>query len=231
MFGVPTTASIMHPALSYHSSIDTMDKVDPGVLKRNGIITGAYLYFIALPEEDDIRWLLAEIREHAEKAIRQKEGKDSPGACLLGNAFFNGCLSLKKLMGSADPELLEEIDKTADALPKPALPGMPALQEGNARFGERVPERITPGCLSFFTMSAKERESARWKPFYNYELNCPLFWTDGKRNLWDIACLTAYELGKDPEDLFRELQEYYRFLEKHGYIRFNNINIMQKDNR
>ncbi|MDR1061750.1 MAG: M28 family peptidase [Clostridiales bacterium] len=47
VWGVPTVALVAEPALSYHSSLDTPERIDPGVLSRNAAIAGAYLYYLA----------------------------------------------------------------------------------------------------------------------------------------------------------------------------------------
>ena len=40
-FGMPTIALIAEPALSYHSSYDTPERIEPDVIKRNAVIAGA----------------------------------------------------------------------------------------------------------------------------------------------------------------------------------------------
>lgn len=47
MWGMPTVAMITEPALSYHSSKDRPDRIDPAILHRNGVLAGAYLYTAA----------------------------------------------------------------------------------------------------------------------------------------------------------------------------------------
>ena len=54
-FETPTVAMIAEPALSYHSSLDTPDRIEPDVIKRNGIIAGACALTLAFDEKADGR--------------------------------------------------------------------------------------------------------------------------------------------------------------------------------
>lgn len=43
-WGIPTVAMITEPALSYHSSMDTPQRIDPAILKRCAVLLGGYLW-------------------------------------------------------------------------------------------------------------------------------------------------------------------------------------------
>ncbi|MDR1440226.1 MAG: M28 family peptidase, partial [Clostridiales bacterium] len=47
IWGVPTVALVAEPALSYHSSLDTPERIEPGALSRNAVIAGTYLLRLA----------------------------------------------------------------------------------------------------------------------------------------------------------------------------------------
>ena len=50
-FGMPSFAMIAEPALSYHSSFDTPDRIEPDVIKRNGVMAGACALSMAYDEK------------------------------------------------------------------------------------------------------------------------------------------------------------------------------------
>jgi len=56
-------------------------------------------------------------------------------------------------------------------------------------------------------------------------LETPTLWTDGKRNLLEIAQLVEQEKGK--VDL-RDLIQCYKFLEKHGYMKIRRRKIVKE---
>jgi hypothetical protein len=61
----------------------------------------------------------------------------------------------------------------------------------------------------------------RWHPFYDYSLNCPLFWADGSRGIAEIAMLSAAELGVGCTPAYiDDLNGYFSFLQSLGYIEF-----------
>jgi hypothetical protein len=58
-FGIPTVAMIMHPALSYHSSMDGMALIEPETLCRSGMVAGAFLCYMAGAGADSLPHLSA----------------------------------------------------------------------------------------------------------------------------------------------------------------------------
>jgi aminopeptidase YwaD len=68
--GIPCPMVIQWPDMFYHSSLDTIDKIDPEAMKRVGILTATYAYFIASAGEEEAQWLAFIILEKAkERAI------------------------------------------------------------------------------------------------------------------------------------------------------------------
>ncbi|MHB9144562.1 MAG: DUF4910 domain-containing protein [Symbiobacteriia bacterium] len=59
--GVPSPMLIQWPDLHYHTSSDTLDKVDPKMLHRVGTITATYAHFLANAGFAEVRWLASEI--------------------------------------------------------------------------------------------------------------------------------------------------------------------------
>ncbi len=221
IFGMPTAAILMYPALSYHSSYDTMDLVDPKVLRRSAMIAGTYLYTIADFRPDDIRWLLSEIKKHASEEIEKRSAVSEAQGCLISALFRSGCLSLKDL--TDDEDVKREIDAVAGELPLKPLPAEYSLEGDDIKEkgGDLVPVRIVKGTLNFSQLTREQMAESKWHPSWNDALNTPLFWADGKRTMREIAVMSAVELGKtDIKAYFDETMEYFRFLEKHGFIKF-----------
>jgi len=58
--GVPCPMLIQWPDKYYHTSEDTIDKVDPEMLKRVAVLTATYVYFIANAGYEEAVWLVNE---------------------------------------------------------------------------------------------------------------------------------------------------------------------------
>ena len=59
--GVPMPMFIQWPDKFYHTSADTLEKVDPASLARSGGVAAAYAYFIATAGEAEATWLAYEM--------------------------------------------------------------------------------------------------------------------------------------------------------------------------
>jgi len=59
--GIPCPLIIQWPDRFYHTSEDTLDKVDPGSLKRAGTMAAAYAYFLASAGRQGAKWLAEEL--------------------------------------------------------------------------------------------------------------------------------------------------------------------------
>ena len=92
--GVPCPMLIQWPDKFYHTSADTIDKVDPAMLRRAGILTCAYAYSIAAAGEPEARWLLNELsvafRQALPRALadRPATAATAPGAWIDRQARF-----------------------------------------------------------------------------------------------------------------------------------------------
>jgi len=73
MIGVPTVAVRGSSGLAvvHHNSEDTLDRVDPKSLEDLSCLVGAYLYYLARADEDDVPWLAGITLERSyENALR-----------------------------------------------------------------------------------------------------------------------------------------------------------------
>ena len=101
--GVPCPMLIQWPDKYWHTSFDTIDKVDPEMLRKVALMTATYAYFIANAGPTETAWLASEATARAKtklisdlqrktsEAIQSKELEKNPES-LLSNAL----LSLKK---------------------------------------------------------------------------------------------------------------------------------------
>lgn len=55
--GIPCPMLIQWPDMFYHTSMDTLDKVDPKSLKIVGTISATYAYFLAIAQKEEVKWL------------------------------------------------------------------------------------------------------------------------------------------------------------------------------
>jgi hypothetical protein len=60
--GVPMPMLIQWPDKFYHTSADTLDKVDPDMLARAGTLAAAYAFFVADADQSEATWLAHEMQ-------------------------------------------------------------------------------------------------------------------------------------------------------------------------
>ena len=83
--GIPCPMLIQWPDKFYHTSADTIDKVDPAMLRRAGVLAATYAYAIAAAGDDEALWLLNELsvayREGLPRALAERPASavDAPG--------------------------------------------------------------------------------------------------------------------------------------------------------
>jgi len=89
--GVPSPMIIQWPDKFWHTSFDTLDKVDPEMLRKVALMTATYAYFIADAGPEEAIWLACEaaarekrrlvegIQAHVTGALNEAEGGEEPG--------------------------------------------------------------------------------------------------------------------------------------------------------
>lgn len=73
--GIGTPMLIQWPDKYYHTSMDTVDKVDPKMLERVANITSSYAYFIANATKNEAIWLLRGMVGYFEKKVKDFTNK------------------------------------------------------------------------------------------------------------------------------------------------------------
>jgi len=67
--GISCPMLIQWPDKFYHTNLDTLEKVDPEMLKRTGIIAATYAYFLANVGEREVIWLANEMLSKFKRKI------------------------------------------------------------------------------------------------------------------------------------------------------------------
>lgn len=198
-FEMPTVALVASPALSYHSSMDRPDRIEPETLRRNALIMAAYLWGIATADEDTCDYLAGQIRKQTALGL---EGADPRREKLLLEAKARALHSLNRL-GAAYPA------------PEETAEPMPDYAKGT---GSRIPVRKVLGALNF----AGEYNGRKLRAAWNGDYMIITCWADGKRNLWEIAYRSAIEKNRCSDAQIREefelVSDFFGALEEKGYI-------------
>jgi aminopeptidase YwaD len=69
--GVPMPMLIQWPDKFYHTSADTLDKVDPAMLARAGTLAAAYAFFVAHADQAEAVWLAHEMQARFQARLAQ----------------------------------------------------------------------------------------------------------------------------------------------------------------
>lgn len=75
MIGIPTPGLWQHPERFYHSSEDTLDKVDPESLRKIGSVAATYLYFLAQAGPREAAWLAHEVAAEGKKRLASEAAR------------------------------------------------------------------------------------------------------------------------------------------------------------
>ncbi len=67
--GVPSPMIIQWPDKFWHTSYDTLDKVDPEMLRKVALMTATYAYFIANAGKEEVIWLATEVAAYHKREL------------------------------------------------------------------------------------------------------------------------------------------------------------------
>lgn len=117
MVGIPCPMLIQWPDMFYHTSMDTLEKVDPKSLQMVGTISAAYAYFLANTSEDQANWLALELvsrfKNQVIKSIQDTIGRASEDSKTAGKLFLHTELRLKLLL-EQKIKALDSVGKLGD---------------------------------------------------------------------------------------------------------------------
>jgi len=197
--GMPTVGLIICPTLSYHSSMDTPDRMEEKVMRRNAAMAGALAILGATMNEADIPFLTEILHEHTDRCCASATPEKQK---LWRYAERKAEADLIALCRGEQPQ------------PLPLTFELPAPPDESAA---RIPVRDVKGTITM--VDAPALKSSKWRPAWNAPMQTPVFWADGNRTLWEIANLSALE--SDDEDVCGRLQwltEYFEVLAEDKFL-------------
>lgn len=224
--GVPCPMLIQWPDLFYHSSLDTVDKVDPRSLQRVGVLAGVYAYFLANAGEKEAEWLAQIVCEKGKERISKKvreilTGVDHRDCTYLDYILERETRALQsvKRLGRVDTASLEKEIEQYVQTEKKKLP----KKEIKIEECTWVPKRVCRGPVSVRKVLSEipfEERMAYKRKDEEYEnarvlKDMAVYWADGKRTVSQISEKIAMETG---ESSLGFLKWYFTFLEKHKLI-------------
>ncbi len=234
--GIPSPLLIQWPDRFYHTSLDTLDKVDAQMLARVGKVAATYAYFLALAGREEATWLAWEmVSRFKERLVRLVQEERRAGRELVrkvGRLQNQGILGLRSLRRLADIEL-KGFEREISSFTRRELKSVPGLRNEEVNTTENeweeearrlVPRRLYKGPIPMTPylrrLGSAERE--RWWRLEHrygnalwYLLPLTLYWANGERSLHEIVNLAEMETGKRAAEL---LVTYCRTLSDLGLL-------------
>lgn len=207
--GVPTPMLSSVSRTYWHNSADTPSRLQPRVLHTLAVAATTWLAFLADAGTPVAEWLTERLATEAVRRIRR--------ATWESQAYATGREAARLLSVASlcpdDPHMRRAVEAAATAVRQLAPPESPA----NATTPEErlVPVRRCPAPLTLPSVSLAERNRFP-SPLWSAELNCALYWADGRRTIADIQRLVKLERAHRPVSLV----EWFLLLGRHGYVDF-----------
>jgi hypothetical protein len=246
--GVPMPMIIQWPDKFYHTTADTLDKVDPGMLGKVCVLAAAYVYWLAEAGEAEARWLASEMSARfrqriigmAQAAVTGADEDDGSDQITLRSQLEYQVERHKEALASltrlAPVDVSGwQVDDAAFAEAELArvaslLPERTDNRESNEQATRLVPRRLFRGPLQIRDHVSRLDEAARdeWWEFNRRigekaSRTVPVlaqYWADGQRTVDEIGRLIALETGSEATSL---LIDYFRFIERLGLVEIEEI--------
>lgn len=202
----------------YHSSEDTPDKVSVDTLKRVGASMACYLHLCASMDEKEAREIAALCLDYAAERFKA-EARAGLTCGKLDYLLKRETERLKSLvtLPVADLRLFEmELFKIVNALKGHPVKERHKEPDGLVKTASAlIPVRRIFGPLTFDHIPMEKRRRMKFQPAWSGKWNLPLFWADGKRDLYEIYLNASMESG--PYTL-KDFIAYFRLLAKERLI-------------
>jgi aminopeptidase YwaD len=240
--GVPMPMLNQWPDRFYHTSADTPDRTDAGMLHRAACIAAAYAYWLAQAGDAEARWLAQEMSARfrqqviadAQDAVtcageengssrealrRQVEWRVRQHHAALQTVQRLAPIGVSGWKASDEEFASREWARVVDA-----LPDRPPPDEAQGAATTLVPNRRFRGPVQVGCFVAKREEAVRdrwWDLRRRLNDVCGTlsilaeYWVDGQRDVNELARLVARETGQDATAL---LMEYFSFLAELGLM-------------
>ncbi len=215
--GIPTPMLIHWPDTFYHTSADTIDKMDEKELHRVGVLAATYLYFIADMGSEEAQWTARLMTQKAKERVVNAM-LDSKDVAYIAEVEKKTVDSIYELEEIYLKDLKKEIDDLAASEKKRYK--MEGIEPPEMNF---IPKRKFPGPISLskvlheVSFEEKKEYYEKMEKYEDYKgiTSLALFWVDGERDLAEIARRVYNEVGKVNTGF---LLWYFEFLENHDLI-------------
>jgi len=222
--GIPAPMLIQWPDLFYHTTDDTIDKVDPDSLKRAGSLAAVYCYFIANAGRREGEWLaahtLGRFKERIVGAVKTAAKAAVTGGdqgtqrwldarvdylVHVGSRSLDSIKTVARIdMGPAKDELTafgeREVEAVRPCLPKGRKPRKrKAEREAEEKAARMIPVRLYQGPLALGRqlrkLSKKKRDA--WNAFTKDKVGgaFPLKMTPRTAQFWADGTRTILEIA------------------------------------
>lgn len=114
--GVPCPMIIQWPDRFYHTSLDTVDKVDPEMLGRAALMASTYAYFIASAGRAEARWMMEETVNRYERRILERGQRELTRALNEAGRAERPETALAEALERARRGILYEAERGVEAL-------------------------------------------------------------------------------------------------------------------
>ncbi|MCD6480278.1 DUF4910 domain-containing protein [Candidatus Bathyarchaeota archaeon] len=141
--GVPCPMIIQWPDRFYHTSLDTIDKVDPKMLGRTALMAATYAYFIASAGRVEAIWMMEETVNKYRRRILER-----------GQRGLTKALSEAESSKKPERVLAEALERVRRELLYEAERGIEAL-ESIGRLGVELDEKAMERCRKALRDTAK----------------------------------------------------------------------------
>ncbi len=243
--GVPMPMIIQWPDKFYHTTADTLDKVDPAMLAKVCLLSAAYVYWLAQAGEPEAEWLATEMsarfRRHVIRAVQNArtkadETKDALRRKLdyqvgqhqqaLASLSRLAAVDVSQWQAEAAACAETEFERVASALPQETNDAEANVNDDTA--ARLIPRRLFRGPLSSSDLVGRLDEAGRdewWE--LNRQINQKVSWTasalaqywaDGQRSIAEITRRIALEADLEAASLLPLLLDYFRFVERLGML-------------
>lgn len=105
--GVPCPMIIQWPDKFWHTSYDTIDKVDPEMLKTVAVMTAVYAYLIASAGSSEATWIASETASREKKLLQEKIQNDIKDVLNIDE-------EVEKNIANRRKKLMEKVDYWTD---------------------------------------------------------------------------------------------------------------------
>lgn len=211
--GVPCLALTQWPDKTYHTSQDTLDKIDPKMLERSALLTAAYAYTLADLSVDDCRIIMNRGKQSYAESVAEIYGrfvtKEADGEKTAAMAayrlelFSKSCQDYLRFFAGEEADAVaklisEEIswaEEFTESFRK--IAGWPDKTNNTAislKKYSAIPKRLFKGpliatgyehWLSDEAKSAYDSLKSEYPDCGSLDSSI-VYWCDGKRSIWEI---------------------------------------------